>query len=75
MLKCQGFYIILDSKVLHSGFNSPEVQFNHSLLPPADPMAAPHLLFHSRDMMIVVLANHLYWLYIKLKFALILNFI
>jgi hypothetical protein len=69
------FNIVLDSKVLHSGFNSPEVQFNHSLLPPADRMAAPHLLFHSRDMMIVVLANHLYWLYIKLKFALILNFI
>lgn len=43
MLKCQGFYIILDSKVLHSGFNSPEVEFNHLLLPPADPIAASDL--------------------------------
>ncbi|BCU13785.1 MULTISPECIES: hypothetical protein [Microcystis] len=95
------FNIVLDSKVLHSGFNSPEVQFNHLLLPPADPMAAsnlglcterdmkgavaylggswgpvhPHLLSHSGDVMLVVLANRLDWLYIKLKLELVPNFI
>jgi len=49
--------------------------YNYLLVPAADRMAAPHLLFHSRDMMIVVLANHLYWLYIELKFEFVLNFI
>ena len=35
----------------------------------------PHLLSHSGDVMLAVLANHLDWLYIKLKFELVLNFI
>jgi hypothetical protein len=43
MLKWRRFYIILDSKVLHSGFNSPRVQFSHLLPPAADRMAALNL--------------------------------
>jgi len=35
----------------------------------------PHLLSHSGDVMLVVLANRLDWLYIKLKLELVPNFI